>query len=48
MEMYEDEASGVIFQAGYDSMEGFQPAKVWLRTRPSHDTSYIANSPPRA
>ena len=30
METYEDEASGVTFQAGYDSLEGYQPAKVLM------------------
>ena len=30
METYEDEASGVTFQAGYDSLEGYQPPKVLM------------------
>ena len=30
MQTYEDEASGVTFQAGYDSLEGYQPPKVLM------------------
>ena len=30
MQTYEDEQSGVTFQAGYDSLEGYQPPKVLM------------------